>query len=87
MKRVVATAPAAQAAAKDVHATPRTDRKPRRLNAAGGCAGAPAAGLAGAGEAGAETFGAAGAGGVAPWAGGCAGVVFFESSVKPRPCS
>src|SRR2546425_314939 len=30
MNRVVATAPAAQAAAKEVQATPRTDKKPRR---------------------------------------------------------
>src|SRR6266850_5645755 len=58
MNRLVATAPAAQAAANEVHATPRVDRKPRRVTEAGvpfvwaavgrpggaGAAGAPGAG-------------------------------------------
>ena|SRR5438552_8876935 len=51
MNRVVATAPAAQAAAKEVHAIPIVERNPRRVSAAaaeGGAAGALGAAGAGA---------------------------------------
>jgi len=85
MKRVVATAPAAQAAAKDVQATPRVERNPRRVMAGAGDAGLGAAGAAAAGDAPglAAGFGPA-AGPPAPWG---PVVVFLVSSVKARPCS
>src|SRR5256885_17060397 len=87
MNRVVATAPAAQAAAKEVQATPSTDKKPRRVTPPAIGAGAVAAGLAGAAEPGAGSFGTAGAGEPAPSGAGCPGSVVFESSVKPPPRS
>jgi len=54
MKRVVATAPAAQAAAKAVQATPRVDRNPRRVMTDGvaACADAGFPGAAATGGAG-----------------------------------
>src|SRR2546428_13825330 len=85
MKRVVAMVPAAQAAAKEVHATPRTERKPRRVTAAaaGACAGV--AGFAVAAAPGAAILGAEGAGGLAAWGAAGPGVGAFESSAKPGP--
>src|SRR5262245_24553376 len=100
MKRVVATAPAAQAAANAVQATPSVDRNPRRVMSAGAAAGA--AGFAAAAGAVAAGRGAAGAGdaGEGAAAGGEAdtgpsarvgaggpGVRFVVSSLKARPCS
>jgi len=65
MNRVVAMVPAAQAAAKEVQATPRTEMNPRRVTAA--AAGA----FAGAGVGGFAAGAAGGAGGP--------GVVLFEA--------
>src|SRR5262245_56275169 len=97
MKRVVATAPAAQAAANAVQATPSVDRNPRRVMSAGAAAGAAdfaaaagavaaGRGAAGAGE-GAAAGGEADKGPSARVGAGGPGVRFVVSSLKARPCS
>jgi len=62
MNRVVAIAPAPQAAAKAAQATPMVERNPRRLTSAGTAPGGGGAGVLGA-AAEAAGFGAAGSAG------------------------